>query len=79
MFEFLQHSVEDPALAIHFAIAQLVECSGVICLFSEQEAGRNVTHCIDRLHFVNGGPGFTQTRKVARQRQGFRVLLVHSE
>ena len=76
---FVQHPVEDTALSVHFAIAQLVECSGVVYLFSEQEAGRNVTHCIDRLELISGGPGFTWTRKVTRQRQGYRALLVYPE
>ncbi|KAG0614751.1 hypothetical protein M758_6G201300 [Ceratodon purpureus] len=71
---------ENTALSVHFAIAQLVECSGVIYLFSEQEAERtSVTHCIDRLDFVRGGPGYTWTRKVTIPRQGYRALLVFPE
>jgi hypothetical protein len=76
---FQLHPVTDTALTVHFAIAQLVECSGRIYLFSEQEAGRNVTHCIDRLDLESGSEGFTWTRVVTRQRQGNRALLVYPE
>jgi hypothetical protein len=72
------HPETDTALTVYFAIAQLVECSGRIYLFSEQEAGRNVTHCIDRLDLYSGGR-FVWTRIVTRPRQGNRALLVYPE
>lgn len=75
---FFQYPGEDIASPVHFAIAQLVECSGVIYLFTEQEVGRNVTHCIDQLDLSSGG-GFTWTRKVTRPRQAYRALLVYPE
>ena len=75
---FQLHPVTDTALTVYFAITQLVECSGEIYLFSEQEAGRNVTHCIDRLHLDSRG-GHTWSRVVTRQRQGNRALLVYPE
>ncbi|KAG0626019.1 hypothetical protein M758_2G096500 [Ceratodon purpureus] len=71
--------VTEIALTVYFAIAQLVECSGRIYLFSEQEAGRNVSHCIDRLDLESGSEGFTWTRVVKRERQGNRALLVYPE
>lgn len=71
------HPVAETALTVYFAIAQLVVCGGVVYLFSEQEAGRKVTHCIDKLDLENGG--FTWTRVVTRQRQGNRALLVYPE
>jgi hypothetical protein len=72
------HPVTDTALTVYFAIAQLVECSGRIYLFSEQEAGGHVTHCIDRLDLDNRG-GYTWTRIVTLPRQGNRALLVYPE
>ena len=73
------HPVTDTALTVYFAITQLVECSGKVYLFSEQEAGRNVTHCIDRLDLDIGSEEYTWTRVVTRQRQGNRALLVYPE
>jgi len=63
---------------VHFAIAQLVLCDGEIYLFSEQEEGRAVNHCIDKLDLFSHG-GYTWTRKVKRPRQGYRALLVYPE
>nr|XP_024368272.1 uncharacterized protein LOC112278766 isoform X2 [Physcomitrium patens] len=68
----------NPDATIHFAIAQLVKCDDVIYLFTEQEAIGKVTHCIDRLDLEKEG-GFTWTRKLVRQRQGNRALLVYPE
>jgi len=75
---FQPHPITETALTVYFAIAQLVICSGVVYLFSEQEAGRNVTHCIDRLDLEDGGE-FGWTRVVTRPRQGNRALLVYPE
>ncbi|KAG0553911.1 hypothetical protein KC19_12G048800 [Ceratodon purpureus] len=71
--------VGDDVVMVHFAIAQLVECSGRIYLFSEQVVGRNVTHCIDRLELESGSEGFTWTRVWRRGRQANRGLLVYPE
>ncbi|KAG0626017.1 hypothetical protein M758_2G096300 [Ceratodon purpureus] len=71
--------VGDSEVMVHFAIAQLVECSGRIYLFSEQEGVMNVRHCIDRLELDSGSEGFTWTRVLTRERQGNRGLLVYPE
>nr|PNR35473.1 hypothetical protein PHYPA_023373 [Physcomitrium patens] len=68
----------NPEATIHFATAQLVKCDDVIYLFTEQEAIGKVTHCIDRLDLEKEG-GFTWTRKLVRQREGKRALLVYPE
>nr|PNR46142.1 hypothetical protein PHYPA_013261 [Physcomitrium patens] len=63
---------------VHFSIAVLVECSGVIYLFSEHERNKKVSHCIDRLDLDSAG-GYTWTRKVTRERQRNQALLVYPE
>jgi hypothetical protein len=54
-----------PDISVRFAIAQLLKCNGRVYLFSEQEAGRNVTHCIHRLDLYREGDGFTWNRAIA--------------
>ncbi|XP_024375380.1 F-box/kelch-repeat protein At5g15710 [Physcomitrium patens] len=68
----------DRAVTINFAIAQLEECNGVIHLFSEQETGGTVTHCIDRLDLGIEGT-YTWTRRLTLSRRGTRALLVYPE
>ncbi|KAG0585782.1 hypothetical protein KC19_2G038600 [Ceratodon purpureus] len=77
--------VGDSEVVVHFAIAQLVECSGRIYLFSEQEGMMNeeglmnVRHCIDRLELESGSEGFTWTRVSTREREENWDLLVYPE
>nr|PNR53450.1 hypothetical protein PHYPA_007125 [Physcomitrium patens] len=61
---FFRFCYEDPAVTIHFAIAQLVECNGVIYLVSKQEASGSVTHCIDKLEL--GSEGYAWTKRLCR-------------
>lgn len=76
---FQPNPVTDTALKVHFAIAQLVECTGRIYLFSEQEVGRNVIHSIDRLDLDSRFERYSWTRVLTRQRHGSRALLVYPE
>ncbi|KAG0586198.1 hypothetical protein KC19_2G071800 [Ceratodon purpureus] len=69
----------DNAVMVHFAIAQLVECSGMIYLFSEQVVETTVTHCIDRLELESGSEGFSWTTEWKRGRHGNTGLLVYPE
>ena len=71
-------SFAENRLITYFAITQLVVCSGMIYLFSEQEFGRDVKHCIHMLNFEKEG-GDRWTRVVEESRKGIRALLVYPE
>lgn len=71
-------SFAENRLITYFAITQLVVCNGMIYLFSEQEFGRDVKHCIHMLNFEKEG-GDRWTRVVEESRKGIRALLVYPE
>lgn len=71
-------SFVENRLTTYFAITQLLVCNGMIYLFSEQEFGREVKHCIHLLNFEREG-GDRWTRVVEESRKGIRSLLVYPE
>lgn len=68
----------DPDLSIDYSIVQLVQCDGMVFLFSEQVIGVDTFHCIDRLD-LRSGPRHEWRRILTRSRHGQRALLVYPE